>query len=872
MKFKDIDIKSLSPMMNHYVSIKRKYPDCIIMYRLGDFYEMFFDDAIEASKILELALTGKSCGLKERAPMCGVPYHAISNYISKLVESGLKVAIVDQIEDPKEAIGLVKRAVTRIVTPGTLTESSGLDRKKSNYLLSLYIHKNSCGLCYGDISTGELNASEIRLSEDNWESDIYNVISSIDPREILLLEDKEERIDYKLIEERISSINIFISHMSIDSKDAVYALKNIEKHLGSIERNKMRRKLISAISVSAFLDYIYAFQDEELSHLKQVNIVDFENYMQLNASTRENLELEYSLYKHDKKGSLYHVLDRTKTTMGARMLHSWIERPLLDIDRINERLDLVEELLDSLAIRIPLREKIGKIYDLERLLGKFSFNKGNAKDLLSLSLSFAPLPDIKNLLCSAGGRLEKLSLTIDTMEDIKDLIDNAIVDDPPIALTDGGLIKQGFDKELDELKYSSELAIESLVKYEEDERLKTGISNLRIIYRKNAGYFIEVTKSNYDKVPDYYHRKQTLKNAERFSTDFLEEQAGRIIGDEQAINNKEYEIFQDIRKYISDRALKIQDLAHVVGYIDVLLSFAQSASDESYCRPIFHDEDIINIKNGRHPVVEQLQDMDFIPNDLNIGGDKNRIQIITGPNMAGKSTYMRQNALIIIMAQIGSFVPADKAILPICDKVFTRIGASDHLAGGESTFMVEMKEMAEIVDKATENSFLVLDEVGRGTSTNDGMSIAYAIIEFLASKLKAKTLFATHYHELTVLEREDNPIINKKMDIKEHDGKLLFLRKIVDGKADRSYGIEVAKLSGLNNAILDRASFILDNLDKIEKIPEIKDNAIEKRYDIYKNRAFLDRISNIDINNMSPFEAMLKLNDIIDDAKNILEE
>ena len=871
MYIKDIDIDRLSPMMQHYVSIKKTYPDCIIMYRLGDFYEMFFEDAIDASRILELALTGKSCGLEERAPMCGVPYHSVSNYISKLVESGRKVAVVEQMEDPKEAQGLVKRAVTRIITPGTLTEISGLDKKKNNYLLALYLHNDFCGLCYGDISTGELNCGELSFTPTNMVLNVINNISAIDPSEILILNDDDNSDQTKKLVESLNASGFFLSYMNIDSKDALSALKNIERHLGPAVRNKMKSKLVSAIAASALLDYVYAFQEEELSHLRNFNLVDFEDYMKVNATTRKNLELQYSLYNHEKRGSLYWAMDRTKTSMGARMLHSWIDRPLLDPVKINDRLDLVEELKNSLTVRIPLRECIGRIYDLERLLGKFSFNRGNANDLLALSLSLEPLPEIKDLLLSAGGKLAALAKKIDTLSDIKELIERAIVEDPPLTITDGGLIKQGFNPDLDALRSSSDNALKALGGYEQEEKEKTGISNLRIIYRKNAGYFIEVTKSNYDKVPDYYRRKQTLKNAERFTTDFLDHQAGKIMGDEQAINNEEYRIFQAIRQYISDRAIRIQDLAHILGRLDVLASFAQSAADENYCRPNFHDRDEISIKGGRHPVVELMQNVDFIPNDLEIGEKNNRIQIITGPNMAGKSTYMRQNALIIIMAHMGSFVPAKTCSLSICDRVFTRIGASDYLAGGQSTFMVEMEEMAEILDNAGENSFLVLDEVGRGTSTNDGMSIAYAILEYLSDKLKAKTLFATHYHELTLLADQDNPIVNMKMDIKEKNGKLLFLRKIVKGKADKSYGIEVAKLSGLKPSILDRASFILNNIHDLNDLAVIAENTEQRSFTDYRISRFLDDLKEIDINQLSPFQAIIKLNEIVDRAKKLDE-
>ncbi|WP_304262402.1 DNA mismatch repair protein MutS [Kallipyga massiliensis] len=878
MVWDHIDFESLSPMMQHYVSTKRAYPDALILYRLGDFYEMFFEDAEVGSKVLEIALTGKYCGLEDRAPMCGVPHQAIDSYTSKLVDKGYKVVIVDQMEDPAQAVGLVKRAVTRVLTPGTLTDADALEGKENNFLLCFYFYQKKAALCYADLSTGEIATTEVDLVEDPV-TFAHNWMATIKPSEILLLNDGNNREILEKVSLFLEKLAVFISRLDVDPKKAAQARDRVENYLGPTGRKEVERHLVAAMAVSSLLDYIYAFQEDKLSHLNLLQWLESDRYMMVNASSRENLELDRNLFNHSRKGSLLDIMDRTKTAMGGRLLGQWLDMPLMELDAINQRLDLVEAFKDRVTLSLPLRESLSKVYDLERLLGKFSYQRGNARDLLSLALSLSPLPKIQSLVESTDSApVRDFFGHLDSLSDIKDLIDRAIVDEPPITITDGGMIRPGFSEELDRIRSGSDEAKKALVKYEAEEKKRTGISNLRIIYRKNAGYFIEVTQSNLSKVPSDYRRQQTLKNAERYTTNYLESQAGRITGDESAIKEMEYSIFQKIRQTISDQAIRIQDTAKLLAKLDVLLSLATLASDEDYVRPHFHKggQDRITIIEGRHPVVEVIQEEEFIGNDLDIGAKDNRIQIITGPNMAGKSTFMRQNALILIMAQMGSFVPAKSCDLPITDKVLTRIGARDHLQRGESTFMVEMKEMAEILEEATSSSFLVLDEVGRGTSTNDGLSIAYAILEYLDAHKKPKTLFATHYHELTSLAGKKNSISNRKVDIKEEDGQLIFLRKVVEGMTDRSYGIEVAKLSGLPEEILVRANYILSNIDAINDLSFVKETpkASDHQEDFsdFRRRALLEEMARVDVNALSPVQALTTLDGLIRQAQEMIEE
>lgn len=868
MVWEQIDEQKLSPMMQHYVSIKKQHPDCLILYRLGDFYEMFFDDAIVGSRILELALTGRDCGLEERAPMCGVPHHVIDSYAAKLVAKGYKVAIVEQMEDPKEAVGLVKRAITRIITPGTLTDGENLNQKKNNYLVAVYSSTYRTGLCYCDLSTGELEAME--FDRGRGPQNLLDRLEAIHPSELLWL--SPERIP-----DELSQFGVFVTRLEPEEGELKAFEDTVDRYLGPRERRKLQSHFQALLATAYLLDYVYAYQEEPLVHINRLQWVDEYRYMQLNASTRENLELSYNLLDHSAKDSLLAVMDRAQTAMGSRLIAQWLSHPLMDREEINHRLDMTEYFYLHLPERMKVRESLGKVYDLERLLSKFAYGRGNARDLLSFSFSLRPLPElIQKLKATKDPVVTAFVDRLDPLTDLASLIQAAIVEDPPIVITEGGMIREGYSKELDRVRAGSSRAQRELVRYEEAERDRTGIKNLRVVFRKNVGYFIEITKSNLDKVPRDYRRKQTLKNAERFSTDKLEQEAARITGDSQRIEQMEYELFQDIRNQLAKNAGRIQETAKELAYLDALVCFGQNASDFQYVRPCFIERDPIEIIQGRHPVVEGRMSSPFIDNDLHIGEENNRIQIITGPNMAGKSTYMRQNALIIIMAQMGSFVPCKSCKLPLIDKIFTRIGATDHLSRGESTFMVEMKEMAEILDEASENSFLILDEVGRGTSTDDGLSIAYALLEYLAKRVKAKTLFATHYHELTSLENKWPSIANRKVDIQEKDGKLLFLHKVVEGKADKSYGIEVARLSGLPKEVLDRAQFLLDHLSKETKTPaldRLPDQAEpQPNFQDFQRDRILRELSELEINRLSPMEALLRLNEFQTEAQKWREE
>lgn len=875
MVWDTIDTERLSPMMAHYVSIKNQYPDCIIMYRLGDFYEMFFDDAVVSSRVLELALTGRDCGLDERCPMAGVPHQVIQSYAAKLVSNGYKVCLVDQMEDPKEAKGLVKRAVTRILTPGTISDQESLNMHENNYLLSAYLYDHTVGLCYADISTGQVYTTQWKAKKPADEIDSWS--KAIHPSEILILQDEQNRDAMLQLEELFRNEGIPITHMDaekISPRDLKTKIAHYTKGKGaSIFRNRIPA-LLSTVSL---FDYVYAFQEEVFPHLQMVQWIEPHRYLEMNAATRDNLELLVNLQDHTRKDTLLSVLDQARTAMGSRKIASWIEMPLLDREQIEERLDTVEALVKNASVRMKLRELLYRIYDLERLLSKLSFNRSNARDLRSLAISLEPLPEIQQvLLHSSDHSLEQLGGLLDPMEDIRRLIESAIVPDPPISITEGGMIQKGYDEALDALREGSEDAQSELLQYEARLREQTGIKTLRIVYRKNQGYFIEVTKSYQDRVPEEFQRRQTLKNAERYTTDFLEAQAGRILGSATQSRDMEYAIFQRIRASIAEQSLRIQEQASLLATLDGYAAFAELACDRHYVRPRFHDEDVICIEEGRHPVVESKMHGEFIPNDLQIGEEHNRIQIITGPNMAGKSTYMRQNALILIMAQIGSFVPASKCELPVTDRIFTRIGATDHLARGESTFMVEMMEMADILRDATAQSFLVLDEVGRGTSTDDGLAIAYAILEYLSKKLPAKTLFATHYHELTILGKPENKIQNRKVEITESDGELVFLRRVTEGKANRSYGIEVARLSGIPEAILTRASHILANIDQIHDVSFVKeaDASHNRQQDFrdFQREALLSELARVDVNHIAPMDALIQLSTFVQRASALISD
>ena len=857
--------EKLTPMLRHYVDIKNDFKDALLLYRVGDFYETFFDDAIITAKVLSLTLTGKECGHEDRAPMCGVPHHVIDTYVNRLVKKGYKVALCDQIEDPKEAKGLVKRAITRVITPGTLTDIESLENKENNYLLSIFENEYGLAMAYCDISTGKLVGLEIKALSQSIGKKAIDQIEKINPAEIVLNTDFSNQDIKKYLN---LNNQIFVNYINFTS-DFESRVKNIYDYLGKESLNKIKDKRLLIIALSNLLDYIYKYYEERLDHINSIEILKINEYMEVEANTRKNLELTHNLNSNTKENSLINILDQADTVMGSRMIHEWLERPLIDKEKINRRLDLVDGFYKDNILSRNISNLLDNVYDLERILAKISYKRANARDLISLKNSLRDIPELKKILINSTDELIKnLGENLPDIDDIYKIIDNAIIDAPPINITEGGIIKDSYDKGLEDLKKASDNAENRLISYESEQRDLTGIKNLKIIYNKNNGYSIEVTKPNIDKVDKSYVRKQTLKNQERYTTEELENISSIILNGKEKINSLEYELFNKVVQIILDSTLRLQSLSKMIANIDSLNSFAKIAQKNSYVRPIITNNDEIIIKDGRHPVIESnLSENEFIANDTNIGQEDNLIQIITGPNMAGKSTYMRQMALIIIMAQIGSFVPATSAEIGICDKIFTRIGASDNISKGESTFMLEMNEVSNIIKNSSKNSFVILDEVGRGTSSDDGLSIAMALVEYLSKHKKVKTVFATHFHELTILESELSNVKNLKIEILEENNNLVFLRKIKEGKSDRSYGIEVAKLSGLPNEILDNAKNIMkklsnDDFFEINKSKEIK-NSLEDIKDKKINN--LKSLSEkININELTPLEAMNKLNILIE--------
>lgn len=853
----------LTPMLKHYVDVKNDFKDAILLYRVGDFYETFFDDAIITSKALSLTLTGKECGHEKKAPMCGVPHHVIDNYAFKLVKQGYKVALCDQVEDPKEAKGLVKRAITRVITPGTITDMESLDNRKNNYLLSIFQNEYGLAISYCDISTGKLVSFEIKGLCSSIGKKAIDQIEKINPSEILINSDfNDESLRRYFLDEEI-----FVNYIQ-NPKDYMNRADLIRDHLGDDNLKKIKNMRLSILSLANLLDYIYKYHKDNLVHINNIDILEINDYMELEASTSKNLELSKNLNNNTKENSLLSIIDKADTVMGSRMISEYLERPLIDKGKIERRLDIVEVLFNDRILANNISNLLSDVYDLERLIAKISYRRANGRDFISLKNSIANIPQLKEMLISyEDTNISNIGENIPEVSDIFNLIDKAILDDPPIAISEGGIIKESFNDELDKLKESSANAQNSLIKYENEEKEKTGIKNYKIIFNKNNGYSIEITKSNLDKVPASYVRKQTLKNQERYTTEKLEEISSLILGGKDKINDLEYKIFQDIREKVLKNTIKLQALAKILATIDTLNTFAKISLENSYVRPVIREDNIIKIKDGRHPVIEKnLKENEFIPNDTDIGEDDNLIQIITGPNMAGKSTYMRQMAIIIILAQMGCFVPASVAEISICDQVFTRIGASDNISKGESTFMLEMNEVSNILKNATEHSFVILDEVGRGTSSDDGLSIAMAIVEYLSKNKRVKTVFATHFHELTVLENELANVKNLKIEILEENNNLVFLRKISEGKSDRSYGIEVAKLSGLPDEIIDNAKVIMDklstddfyDLDKKKEISTSMEEISKQKLEEVKKEA-----SNIDINNLTPMEAINSLSNLL---------
>lgn len=877
---------ALTPMMQQYFQMKDKYKECILFYRIGDFYEMFFDDAKVASKELELTLTGKNCGLEERAPMCGIPHHAAKNYIGTLISRGYKVAICEQVEDPATAKGLVKRDVIKVYTPGTYTEGSYLDENKNSYTASLVIDDNIAAIALCDVSTGEFLTTECTYNPNV----IVDELCKFNPRELVISRDFKE----EYIEELKERTTMYISHfeeenfVSDDEK-----LRNQFRELDEKTLSPTIKKVCSGL-----IKYIEETQKLSLGHINNLETYNINTYMTLDINSRRNLELVENLRDKGKKGSLLSVMDKTNTSMGGRRIRKWMEEPLIEYDEIIERQDAVEELVSDLNLMDDLKEALSSIYDIERLVGKISSTSINARELISLRNSLSKIPGIKSLLkLSKSGYLKSCYENIDELSDMHELLEKAINNDPPISVKEGNIIKSGYSADVDELRDSKTHGKQWIAALENDERSITGIKSLKVSYNKVFGYYIEITKANLSAVPEgRYIRKQTLANAERYITPELKEMEDKILGAEEKLVSLEYDIFTGIREQLEMNIVRMKKTAKIISEIDALWSLAFIAREHCYVRPEMNNEGRIDIKDGRHPVVETITKANsFVSNDTKLDLKDDRLMIITGPNMAGKSTYMRQVAIITIMAQMGSFVPATKADISICDKVFTRIGASDDLAGGKSTFMVEMWEVSNILKNATSRSLVLLDEVGRGTSTYDGLSIAWAVIEYICqtSNIKCKTLFATHYHELTRLEGAIEGVKNYSISAKKIENNIIFLRKIVRGGADESYGIEVAKLAGLPDVLISRAREILLELESdpknhvdikehYNKEKKSEPSTNEVKMDCVKEAAvtqigfsdiekdnLIEQIKEIDILKLNPMEGFNKLYEIINRAKEL---
>lgn len=874
-----------TPMMQQYLQTKEEYKDCILFYRLGDFYEMFFEDAQIVSKELELTLTGKNCGMEERAPMCGIPYHAVEGYLNRLVANGHKVAICEQVEDPKMATGLVKREVIRIVTPGTNTDMQALDESKNNYLMCIVYLADKYGVSLADVSTGDYFVTEV-----DSERRLIDEIHKFSPSEIVCNESfYMSGIDIEDIKHRLG-ITIYAletwyfgDELAENTLKEHFKIKNLQS-LGLLDYD------CGVIAAGALLKYLYETQKTNLEHISAIHPYAVGKYMIIDSSTRRNLELVETLREKQKRGSLLWVLDQTKTAMGARLLRSYVEQPLIEKKEIEKRQEAISELNQSIITREELREYLNPIYDLERLVSRVTYLSANPKDLLAFRNSIGMLPPIKTLIAEFHGTLlQEIREELDTLDELYELVNSAINEDAPISTRDGGLIKEGYHEEVDKYRDAKTKGKTWLAELEAKEREKTGIKGLRIKYNRVFGYYLEVTNSYKDLVPDYYTRKQTMTNAERYITPELKELEDMILGAEDKLVSLEYNLFCEVRNQIAEQVVRIQKTAKAVAKLDVFISLAVVADQNQYCRPQINENGVIDIKGGRHPVVEKMITNDmFIDNDTYLDHANNRISIITGPNMAGKSTYMRQTALIVLMAQLGSYVPASSAKIGIVDRIFTRVGASDDLASGQSTFMVEMNEVANILRNATSNSLLVLDEIGRGTSTFDGLSIAWAVVEHISNPrlLGAKTLFATHYHELTELEGKLNNVNNYCIAVKEKGDDIVFLRKIVKGGADKSYGIQVAKLAGVPDSVIERAKEIVEELSandimsvakkitvdtgckkKTERLDEV-DLTQMSLFDTVRDDDIIEELKNVDVGNLTPIEALNKLYELQNKVKN----
>ncbi|MBQ1632582.1 MAG: DNA mismatch repair protein MutS [Clostridia bacterium] len=862
-------MNELTPMMRQYMEVKQQYPDCFLFYRLGDFYEMFFDDAIEGSKILELTLTGRDCGLDERAPMCGVPYHAVDTYVNKMISLGHKVAICEQMEDPALAKGLVTRSVTRVITPGTVIEEKMLDGSKNNYIFALNFTANGIGYAYSDISTGIFYSCELYGS--NAATSLIDELTRLSPSEIVA---NEQLFEQDYLCKKIRS-GYYLEKLPNVRFHPEQAEKRLKQHfsVASLKGYGLEGKTLAVGAAGALLSYLEDTQKNALSHIHSIRLLNRSAYMQLDASTRRNLELTQPLqFNGSKKSTLLYLLDATKTSMGARLLRNWIDCPLQSKNDIIYRLDAVDTFVRDLRTRKTLGEYLSSVYDIERLTSKIAYGTINGRDCIALMNSLRQITPITMLLCGIPTEaIDAIVNELDPMDDVIGLIDAAIDPNPPVNIKDGGLIRKGYNSEVDELRAISGDSRGMLEQIAAREREATGIKTLRIGYNRVFGYYIEVTKSFTADVPYYYERKQTLANAERYVTPELKDLEKKILSATDRLLELEAELFRGVREALLACTERLQKNAVLLARLDVYRSLAEVAVSNRYVKPTIADTSVIRITNGRHPIVERAMKNGFIPNDVHLDLDKNRLLIVTGPNMAGKSTYMRQVALITLMAHIGSFVPADEAEIGIVDRIFTRIGASDDLSSGQSTFMVEMSEMANIINNATKDSLLILDEIGRGTSTFDGLSIAWAVLEHIANPILcgAKTLFATHYHELTELEGKLEGVVNYRITVKEIGDDVLFLRKIVKGSADKSFGIQVAKLAGLPDSVLGRAKEILGELEQSDllvrdtKEPVVTQTAPESKVE----RSILNDLVKIDLEHMTPIDAFMKLHSYTDALK-----
>ncbi len=859
-KLEITDLSELTPMLRQYYQIKMQYPDCILLFRLGDFYEMFSDDALLASKVLEITLTSRDAGNQGRIPMCGVPYHAIEGYLLTLVEHGLKVAICEQVEDPKLAKGVVKREVTRVVTPGTITLTQALDEKSNNYVAAVFGRGDAFGIAYADVSTGDFKATEIK--GEGAELKARDEIIRLTPKEVIY----PENLLAQSILDLLKQLKIASESKPEIAFQSKLGYRNLNRQLGtaSLAGFGLEDKPYAVSAGGALLEYLKDTQKITLEHIKSIQFYSLSDYMVLDSYTQRNLEILTTLRENKKQGSLLGVLDKTVTAMGGRLLKRWISQPLVDIKEIVKRQDRLETLFTDDLLRSQVRVGLEKVFDLERLSSKLAYGTANARDLVALRDSFRELPGLKDLITTKE-HLKGLG-NLDTLEDLKELITQSLVDEPPFSLTEGGIIRPGYNSELDELRNVASGGKDWIANLQARERERTGIKSLKVGFNKVFGYYLEISNSNLGNVPEDYQRKQTLSGGERFIIPELKEYEAKVLGAEEKIGSMEYLLFCEVREKLTGNISRIQVVAHLLAELDVYSSLAEVARQKNYIKPVVDNNCLIEIKEGRHPVVEEYLPIgEFVPNDSNLDMLEQRIAILTGPNMAGKSTYMRQVALIVLLAQIGSFVPAKEAQIGLVDRIFTRVGASDDLASGQSTFMVEMNEVANILHNATSKSLVILDEVGRGTATFDGLSIAWAVTEYLHDRIGCKAIFATHYHELTELAEKLSGVINLQVAV-QHSGKqIFFLRKIITGGADRSYGIDVARLAGLPDELLKRAKEVLADLEMGTKKQDIKPAQLSLF--ATEEDTIVEELRNIDVYNLTPIEAINTLARLVDEAK-----